>query len=100
MIDFNYPLVRTFIICFLFIPFCLFHVLFVVYANVVYGHRDDDDNFKRANLIICIILLIFSSYFLMNEIRQLFREGIEYIRSVWNYIDLIALTGVIFTVIL
>ncbi|CDW71088.1 wd-40 repeat protein [Stylonychia lemnae] len=100
MIDFNYPLVRMFILCFLFVPFCLFHTLFVVYANVIYEHRDQDDDFKRANLAICIVLLVFSSYFLMNEIRQLFREGIEYIISVWNYIDFIAPAGVIFTVIL
>lgn len=41
LIDFNYPLVRTFIIAFLFLPFCCFHVLFVVYANAIYEHRDE-----------------------------------------------------------
>lgn len=37
---------------------------------------------------------------MLNEIRQFFREGIDYIISVWNYIDLIAPIGVIFTIIL
>lgn len=100
MIDFNYPLVRTFIISFLFIPFCVFHILFVVHANVIYENRFDSDEFKLANLAISIILLIFSTFFLLNEIMQIFREGIEYLISVWNYIDLITPVGVIFTIIL
>eukprot|EP00347_Sterkiella_histriomuscorum_P018629 403344788 len=100
LIDFNYPLCRTFVLMFLFIPFCIFHVIFVVYANAIYEHRDDSENYKNANLALSICLLVFSAYFVSNEIRQLYREGIEYIISVWNYIDLIGPIGVIFTIII
>lgn len=100
MIDFNYPLCKTFVMIFLFIPFCCFHVLFVIHANVIYEHRDENETYKNANLGVSICLLIFSTYFVSNEVRQLIREGTEYIISVWNYIDLIGPIGVIFTIII
>jgi hypothetical protein len=69
LIDFNYPMVKTFIISFLFVPFCIYHVLFVVYANVVYEHRYDSKAYEKTNLGVSIVLLIFSTYFLLNEVR-------------------------------
>ena len=59
-----------------------------------------NDNYNIANLAIIITLLIFSGYFISNEIRQIFREGLDYVLSVWNYIDLIGPAGVVFTCVL
>lgn len=100
MIDFNYPIVRTFIISFLFIPFCVYHVIFVAWANAVYENRFMSVEYERANLGCAIVLLIFSAYFLLNEVRQVFREGIEYLISVWNYLDLLSPVGIVFTMIM
>ena len=59
-----------------------------------------NDNYNLANLAIIITLLIFSGYFISNEIRQIFREGLDYVLSVWNYSDLIGPAGVVFTCVL
>lgn len=72
----------------------------MIHANAIYEHREESDNYKKANLGVSICLLMFSCYFVLNEFRQVRREGVEYIVSVWNYIDLIGPIGVIFTMIL
>jgi len=35
------------------------------------------------------VLILFATYFIKNEVNQLRGEGIEYLYSFWNYIDLI-----------
>lgn len=38
--------------------------------------------------------VIFASYFLLNEIRQINNDGINYLKSFWNYIDIIPIVGI------
>ena len=100
LIDFNYLILRRFIIAFLFAPFLVYHILFVIWANDIYQYMLYNNAYSDANIGIIIVLLIFSAYFLSNEIRQIYREGLDYILSVWNYIDIIGPAGVVFTCIL
>jgi len=44
------------------------------------------------------ILCLFSAYFILNEIKQLFDNPLEYLSSVWNYVDIIPPVG-IFTLV-
>jgi hypothetical protein len=39
-------------------------------------------------------LAVFSTYFLLNELRQLKDGGLEYLSSIWNYLDLLQPIGV------
>lgn len=39
--------------------------------------------------VLAAFLYVFSIYFLINETRQLYLNGLEYFVSVWNYSDLL-----------
>lgn len=43
LIDFNFPIVRGFLLGLLIIPFVIFHIIYVVYMNVVYEHKTEDE---------------------------------------------------------
>ena len=38
-------------------------------------------------MILCIILFVFIGYFLLIEVKQIFCNKLEYLKSPWNYID-------------
>jgi len=50
-----------------------------------------------------IALVLFSIFFLMNEVTQLFDDGLGYFTSVWNYVDftppILTITIVIFHIL-
>lgn len=53
-----------------------------------------DPNFwlKQQQIMIKIVIMIFCMYFLSLEVRQMFIQGIfKYLGSPWNYLDLIPL---------
>ncbi len=87
MIEFNYDLVKRWTIIKLFVPFVVFQSILFVYLNVIFG---DQHYISRQLDFPCQILLgIFALYFLRNEYYQLKSEGCNYLKSVWNYIDVI-----------
>lgn len=49
-----------------------------------------------------VSLIVFSFYFILNEVKQLITSGFSYLLQVWNYLDLIPpliiVTVVAFTV--
>ena len=47
-----------------------------------------------------MINTLFATYFLINEIRQIYIEGLPYLTSFWNYIDLIPPFGIYIVLIL
>ena len=94
LIEFNFPIVRSFLLAMLIIPFVIFHIIYVVYMNVIYEHRYEAE-YKVSNYVLAIIQLVFSAYFLFNEARQIVNLGLQYLTSVWNYIDLLAPSFVI-----
>lgn len=100
IIEFIYPIVLTYISYIIVIPFLIFHVTFVVYMNVIYEHRRDNDQYYYANWVFAIALFVFSFYFLGFELKQLLSIKLQYIMSIWNYIDLIAPIGVSILLIL
>ncbi len=67
IIDFNFPIVRNYILFFIVGPFISFHMTFVFYMNLVYENRFSND-YADANLVISIILLVFGAYFLLIEV--------------------------------
>lgn len=53
----------------------------------------------KADYALSIILLVFSAYFLINECRQLYNNGIEYFKSAWNYVDFVPSILIVIVVI-
>jgi hypothetical protein len=51
-----------------------------------YGKENFPDAIRYVGRVL---LIIFAGYLLANEIRQLFKQGIEYFISVWNYLDMV-----------
>jgi hypothetical protein len=93
MIEFNYPLVKEYLTKKLFIPFCIFQTLFVLFQNLIYENRHEDV-YREITMPCLALLVIFATYFLSNEVRQFMGEGIGYFGSIWNYIDIIPPIGI------
>ena len=41
------------------------------------------------NYITMVPLLLFACYFIYMEMKQLWKSGIEYLYSFWNYLDIV-----------
>jgi hypothetical protein len=81
VIEFNYELVKMYTIRRLFIPYFMFLGLFVCEFNLIQvllnnalkdpEQADSTQTLEAISLTIQSILIIFASYFLLNEIKQL-----------------------------
>ena len=99
MIEFKYPLVKEYTIKKLFIPYLIFLVTFMVYVNIVYqisenakfdlGQKYAYSTIWIVDVCFNVVLFVFSIYFLQNEVLQLIADGMNYLKSPWNYIDII-----------
>lgn len=89
IIEYKWPLTREYTIKKLFIPFVSFLTFYIVYMNYVFYKREESDDWMWINYGFMVPLLAFSLYFVNNEVQQLRHEGLEYLKSVWNYLDLI-----------
>jgi len=63
MIEFKYPLVKTWTIYTLFIPYMLFMITYEYYTNVIYEKRKDDMTYHYLNICSQIVLGMFCIYF-------------------------------------
>ena len=89
MIDFKWPLAKSYTIWRLFVPFIFFLAFYLAYMNVVYYKRNVNASWALTNQIFIGFLCFFCLYFINNERRQLMAEGFDYLLSIWNYLDLI-----------
>ena len=74
IIEFKWPLVREFTIKVLFIPFCIYLAVFVTWSNVFNNfvfpvNERSWFSLWAAEKVICVILYLFSIYFITNEVR-------------------------------
>ena len=88
-IDFKWPLVFKYTVRRLFIPFLIYMFTYVFYMSGVYINRDTSEFMTNVNYGCEGVLIMFSLYFCSIEISQLGEEGIKYMFSVWNYLDLV-----------
>eukprot|EP00347_Sterkiella_histriomuscorum_P004764 403359199 len=93
MIEFNYPLVKEYVQKRLFYPYAVFMVFFFLLMNLVIEYKDQQGYHELFYGLLAINVL-FATYFLHNEVRQLGSAGIEYFGSFWNYIDIIPPIGI------
>ena len=73
-IDFKWPLANKYTIRMLFIPFCFYLLIFVVWSNVFNGYsrpftKESEYGLWIADKVLCALLYFFSIYFLQNEVR-------------------------------
>lgn len=94
IIDFNYPLVKTYTVRRLFIPFIAFLTLYEIYTNYIYWHRFDNNFMIFMDTSFLIGLSTLSTYFFANEVKQIIISPVVYFTSIWNYIDLIPTVGI------
>ena len=73
----------------IFYPYIFFLASFSGYLNIMYEYREENALMQTINLVWQGILVAVSVYFLKNELSQLYNDGLEYLYSMWNYIDLI-----------
>ncbi|CDW71666.1 wd-40 repeat protein [Stylonychia lemnae] len=92
LIELNYPLVKEYLIKKLFIPFCFFHISFVIFMNFIYDNRFNS-GYDQVYYPLLILNALFASYFLLNELKQL-QSGSDYFTDLWNYIDIIPPIGI------
>jgi hypothetical protein len=97
LINFNFPLVRRFMVIKLLIPFFLFSVFYGYFIHFLYPERFDAAYTIQLWTSI-VVLPVFALYFLNNEFKQMRSEGLSYFNSMWNYIDIIPSIGVLTTV--
>lgn len=77
----------------LFIPYFFFLAIYNFLVFYLYDNRFDDEYevyYWAAN----IVNLGFASYFMLNELRQMRNDGLEYFKSIWNYLDTLPIIGI------
>jgi hypothetical protein len=89
MIEYKWPLTREYTVKKLFIPFIFFLSFYLVYMNYIFYKREESDDWMWINYGFMVPLCGLCYYFLSVEIKQLHHEGLDYLKSVWNYLDLI-----------
>lgn len=90
MFQWEYFLPR--IIIFLFVPFMLFFLMFILYTTWIldemFNEADNSGPWHIAALTIGICILVFQLFFIYVELHQMFFHKIEYFKSFWNVLDI------------
>jgi len=89
IIDYKWPLAKEYTIKKLFLPYLVFQAFYIVYVNYIYYMRELSEDWMMINYGFMVPLALLSYYFLHNEVQQLKNEGLNYLKSIWNYLDLI-----------
>ncbi len=88
IIEFKWPLTKEYTIKKLLVPYLIFMSTYLIYMNWVYMMRFEP-GYDMVNLVFIGVLGFFCWYFVVLELSQLRNEGLEYLTSFWNYLDLI-----------
>jgi hypothetical protein len=78
-------------------PYLAFLLTFSAWSNFLYEQRDNGDALKDINYALIFMLLGFSLYFFLGEVRQFLLTGCSYFLDAWNYLDIIPLILVAIT---
>jgi hypothetical protein len=89
MIDFKWVLAKKYTIRKLLMPYLAFMFVYLSYMNYFYLIRFSEGWYQYIDTLYVVILGLFSAYFVTMELKQLRNEGLVYLSSIWNYLDLI-----------
>lgn len=87
MILYNFPLIVEYTTKKLFYPYLTLQLMFFIYMSFIYDYRTSTDFMIFLDYTFMIGMAILSTYFLKNELIQFWDNGLEYLTSIWNYID-------------
>lgn len=68
ILEFNFPLVREYIVKKLFFPFIIFLILYEVYINYIFEMREENTFWMLVDRSFLIGLAVYATYFFMNEV--------------------------------
>jgi hypothetical protein len=88
IINFKWALTEKYTIRRLFYPYLVFMATYLFYMNWFYLLRNEP-GYGVINFGFIGALGFFCQYFFILEMKQLRNEGLSYLSSVWNYLDLI-----------
>ena len=71
LVDFNYEVVKKYSLLKLFLPFLFFMVFFFVWIDILYPRSNNSKGEEGVFLAFLFCNVVFASYFLINEIRQI-----------------------------
>lgn len=106
IIEFNFEIAKEYTIKMLFIPYFFFMLFFIIYYNGlnqmyqdIKNNEDPEQQTQKyllyvTNMLFGIMIAIFATYFLQNEVRQFVQAPLDYLSSIWNYIDIIPALGI------
>jgi hypothetical protein len=77
----------------LFVPYFFFLGIYNFMVFYLFDNRFDKD-YQLYYWIVLAITNVFATYFFMNEFRQMRNDGLEYFKSVWNYLDTLPILGI------
>ena len=89
MIDFKWVLAKKYTIRKLLMPYLAFMFVYLSYMNYFYLIRFSEGWYQYIDTLYVVILGLFRAYFVTMELKQLRNEGLVYLSSIWNYLDLI-----------
>jgi hypothetical protein len=69
-------------------PYLAFMTVYLFYMNWFYLIRNEP-GYDILNYLFIGVLGFFCQYFFVLEMKQLKNEGLSYLSSMWNYLDLI-----------
>lgn len=70
-----------------------FHAFYLLLIFVLFENRYNLD-YMYLYWSVLTINIGFASYFLLNEMRQIKNDGLNYFTSFWNYIDITPIFGI------
>ena len=88
LIDFKWPMVKSYIIKRLMIPYIVFMISYMMFSHI---------NFLEGNTIfvpwvrfpVIALLILCCFYTLTIEAYQLIKNGWDYFKEIWNYLDIV-----------
>ena len=72
-------------------------MIYVIYMNMIFEHKFEEERTQYMIVIdnvFKVLLAGFATHFLLNEAKQIIDNGVAYLTSIWNYIDLTGALGV------
>jgi len=81
---------------YLFGPYLLYLLVFILYATYFSRKMDENgderfENFGWGSSISMVFTVLFAIYFAIFEVRQMIFMGFLYFKSFWNFIDILSI---------
>lgn len=96
LIYFTWGVCWKYLMVYVFVPFCVYFAVFVVYVTYVHKNKVDRghsyaDPFGIAQVVLIVVTLLFIVFQGFYEAKQIWFNKLNYFLSFWNLVDLASL---------